>query len=56
MELILESKRLTSELKGQEIEKRLVKKLEKIKKIQNNEKIKNIRKGDMCYGKICYGT
>lgn len=36
MELILESKRLTSELKEQDIEKRLVKKLEKIKNAVKN--------------------
>lgn len=36
MKLILESKRLTSELKEQEIEKRLVKKLEKIKNAVKN--------------------
>jgi hypothetical protein len=36
MKLILESKRLTSELKEQDIEKRLVKKLEKIKNAVKN--------------------
>ncbi|GEM_PF-4649104 len=36
MELIPESKRLTSELKEQDIEKRLVKKLEKIKNAVKN--------------------
>ena len=36
MKLILESKRLTSELKEQDIEKRLVKKLEIIKNAVKN--------------------